>query len=434
MADILICSTPAVGHLAPLTAIGGHLVSRGHRVRMITGGRFAAAVTDAGIDHVPLRGAADIDDRDLDAALPGRRSKRGLAKLRYDIDSFFIATMLPQWEVVQEQFALRRPDVVLCESGFTAAVPIIMSGADRPPVISCGVIPLMISSPHTPPFGPGIRYLGGPLGRARNRLLNAVVQKAVFGDQQRHAQQVLGEIIPGATLPVFFMDWQLLADSMLQLTVPGFEYPRPELAGRVRFAGPVLPRSTRGYVLPTWWSDLDGERPVVLVTQGTIDTGNLDRVIGPTLRALADEDILVVAATGGPPVERLGPLPANARVEGFIPFDQLLPHASAMVTNGGYGGIHYALAHGVPLVVAGDSEDKPEAAARIAWSGAGVNLHTGDPSEKQLAQAVGRLLHRRRYRHAAQRLAREIAEHHALQTVAEVLERAAARGTAPPAK
>jgi hypothetical protein len=67
MADILICSTPAVGDLGPLTAIGGHLVSRGHRVRTIAGSRFAETVENARIAHVPLRGAADIDDRDLDA-------------------------------------------------------------------------------------------------------------------------------------------------------------------------------------------------------------------------------------------------------------------------------------------------------------------------------------------------------------------------------
>ena len=36
-----------------------------------------------------------------------------------------------------------------------------------------------------------------------------------------------------------------------------------------------------------------------------------------------------------------------------------------MLTNGGYGGVQYALAHGVPLVVAGDTEDKPEVAARV---------------------------------------------------------------------
>ena len=39
-----------------------------------------------------------------------------------------------------------------------------------------------------------------------------------------------------------------------------------------------------------------------------------------------------------------------------------------LVTNGGYGTVQQALAHGVPIVVAGATEDKPETAARIAWS------------------------------------------------------------------
>jgi UDP:flavonoid glycosyltransferase YjiC (YdhE family) len=36
-----------------------------------------------------------------------------------------------------------------------------------------------------------------------------------------------------------------------------------------------------------------------------------------------------------------------------------------MVTNGGYGGVQMALAHAVPLVVAGAKEDKPEVAGRV---------------------------------------------------------------------
>jgi UDP:flavonoid glycosyltransferase YjiC (YdhE family) len=39
-----------------------------------------------------------------------------------------------------------------------------------------------------------------------------------------------------------------------------------------------------------------------------------------------------------------------------------------MVTNGGYGGVQMALSYGVPLVVAGASEDKPEVAP--VWRGA----------------------------------------------------------------
>jgi UDP:flavonoid glycosyltransferase YjiC (YdhE family) len=60
-----------------------------------------------------------------------------------------------------------------------------------------------------------------------------------------------------------------------------------------------------------------------------------------------------------------------------------------MVTNGGYGGIQFALAHGVPLVVAGETEEKPDIAARVAWSGAG-NLKTGTPSADAVKAAVRR--------------------------------------------
>lgn len=40
-------------------------------------------------------------------------------------------------------------------------------------------------------------------------------------------------------------------------------------------------------------------RPVVHVTQGTIANKDFGQLIAPTLRALADEDVLVVVSTGG---------------------------------------------------------------------------------------------------------------------------------------
>ena len=63
-----------------------------------------------------------------------------------------------------------------------------------------------------------------------------------------------------------------------------------------------------------------------------------------------------------------------------------------MITNGGFGGVQQALAHGVPMVVAGATEDKKEVAARVAWSGTGVNLRTGRPSARALRRAVQRIL------------------------------------------
>ena len=80
-----------------------------------------------------------------------------------------------------------------------------------------------------------------------------------------------------------------------------------------------------------------------------------------------------------------------------------------MVTNGGYGGVHYALAHSIPLVVAGGGEDKPEVAARVAWSGTGVNLRTGRPKPEAIRHAVREVLDNPRYRTAADAAAQQIA-------------------------
>jgi UDP:flavonoid glycosyltransferase YjiC (YdhE family) len=131
---------------------------------------------------------------------------------------------------------------------------------------------------------------------------------------------------------------------------------------------------------------------VVHVTQGTVADGDLAALVLPTVHALAGEDVLVVAGTGRHDPASLGRLPANARVAPFVPHGWLLPHTSVLVTNGGFGGVQVALANGVPLVVAGATEDKPEVAARVAWAGVGVNLRTNTPTPAGIREAVRRVL------------------------------------------
>jgi UDP:flavonoid glycosyltransferase YjiC (YdhE family) len=225
------------------------------------------------------------------------------------------------------------------------------------------------------------------------------------------------------------MDSMVAADCFLQLSVSSLDYPRPDLPSTVSYVGPVLPRGPVPGQLPDWWSRLDGSRPVVLVTQGTLDVSDLERLIGPTVDGLRDEDVLVVAVTGGPPTHRLGPLPANTVAATFVPFDLLMRHVSVMVTNGGFGGTHHALAHDVPLVVAGDTEEKPEIAARVEWAGVGVNLRTGTPTPAQVREAVRRMLGPGPHHVRAQSIGAEIRRTDALGRIAaEVEARAAGQG------
>jgi UDP:flavonoid glycosyltransferase YjiC (YdhE family) len=193
----------------------------------------------------------------------------------------------------------------------------------------------------------------------------------------------------------------------------------------VRFIGALLDSAgSSEFTPPPWWPELDGGRPVVHVTQGTVAT-DAGQLLRPTLDALADEDMLVVATTGRE-IAGLGPVSANARVERFIPHARLLPHVDVMVTNGGFGGISNALTHGVPLVGAGDSQEKPEVLARLAWSGAGIDLKTGNPSPYRIRTAVRRVLGTPSYRENARRIQSDLARHDARREAAELLEQLAA--------
>jgi UDP:flavonoid glycosyltransferase YjiC (YdhE family) len=209
-----------------------------------------------------------------------------------------------------------------------------------------------------------------------------------------------------------------LADAYLQLSVPGFEFPR-DIPRSVHFVGtpPIIPNQVP---LPPWAHELDGSRRVVLVTQGTVANHNFELLIAPTLAALANEpDVLVVATTGGRPVDAIpGAIPSNARVASYLPFEWLLPRVDVLVTNGGYGSVNQAMSFGIPLVTAGMTEDKADVNARVAWSGVGVNLATNEPTQDALRAAVRTVLDRPAYRMRASQMANEFAR---IDTRSEIL-------------
>jgi UDP:flavonoid glycosyltransferase YjiC (YdhE family) len=96
-----------------------------------------------------------------------------------------------------------------------------------------------------------------------------------------------------------------------------------------------------------------------------------------------------------------------------------------MITNAGYNGVLTALAHGVPLICAGLSEDKANVSARVAWSGAGIDLKTDKPSPRQIRHAVRTVLRKSAYRRNAERIRADFASHNPPAEAAALLERLA---------
>jgi UDP:flavonoid glycosyltransferase YjiC (YdhE family) len=180
-------------------------------------------------------------------------------------------------------------------------------------------------------------------------------------------------------------------DAVAALTVPGFEFERGDAPDSVRLVGILPARSAADWEPPPWWAELDGSRPVVVVTQGTLANRDLS-LVESALTGLADLDVTVVAALGREVGALSIPVPPNAHVAEFIPFDVLLPNASAYITNGGLGGTQQAIAAGVPVIVAGVTEDKPAVAARVAYHNLGISLETATPTPEAVAAAAESVL------------------------------------------
>ncbi|OMC52946.1 glycosyl transferase [Mycobacterium sp. IS-2888] len=420
MSSVIIASIPAHGHVTPLLTVAENFVKRGDDVRFVTGSRFADKVAATGARHVPLPPEADFDDRNLFERFPERARLKGVKSIGFDIEHFFCRPAKAQYGTVVAAIAAQPADVVLAEQNFLGAALLLgHQRAARPAVVICGVIPLCIESRDIAPFGFGL-----PPARFLNRQRNfalGILQRRIL----RGGNQIINDLhseVHGKDMPGGFTGWHRRADGFVQFSVPSFEYPRSDAPPTLHFAGPLCATGSRA-PLPEWWSDLDATRPVIHVTQGTAANTDYEQAIAPTLRALADDDVLVVVATGGRPLDTLPPLPANARAAMFLPYDELIPRTAVYVTNGGYGGVHYALRYGVPIVATGGKEDKPEVGARVAWSGVGRRIRSERPTPRALRRDILAVLNQPRYRQASQLVAADLAAAPGFSCLAGVVDR-----------
>jgi UDP:flavonoid glycosyltransferase YjiC (YdhE family) len=309
-------------------------------------------------------------------------------RLRFGLVRGFCELAAAQARHVLAVHAAQPADALVVDAGYMGARFTTELGG--PPVGYYGTSLLPYASRQVPPLGLALPPRSGVAGHARDWMLWAALRAAVTGAT---AAALDGQRRELGLRPVHrtVLDWPVDAGVFVQLSPAGFDYPRSDLPATVHFVGMPAPPSAPDWTPPPWWDELTGRRPVVVVTQGTVKT-DPSQLLLPALAGLADLDVLVVAVTGSADPAVLGPLPANVRAGGFVPYGSLFPRAAAVVTNGGFGGVQLAIAHGVPLVVAGSTEEKPEVANRVAWSGVGINLRTGSPSPAAVRDAVTRVL------------------------------------------
>jgi UDP:flavonoid glycosyltransferase YjiC (YdhE family) len=406
---ILIASTPGRGHLNPLLAIGHILITEGHQVVGLSGTCLRNRIERIGAEFRPLPAGADFDEGDAIAAIPELKDlPPGPQWLRIVIERVFVDTIPAQHKGLEQVLKDFPADVIIGDNMMFGLLPMLLgSRSDRPPIVLCGTSIL-----HWPREDRAPHFAGLPPATTQAQLNEyaSIAQEhddVVNQPLARCVNRCLKDLGVGPLSMPLFDSVVELADVYLQLTAPSFEFPR-DVPPSVHFIGalPIIPSQVS---LPTWAHELDGSRKVVLVTQGTVANHDFGLLVAPTLAALANEpDLLVVVTAGGRPIEAIpGPIPTNARLASFLPFEWVLPRVDVFVTNGGYGSVNQAMSFGIPLVTAGLTEDKADVNARVAWSGVGIDLATNEPTPQALWKATRTVLDNPNYRLRASLMADE---------------------------
>ncbi|MBW2253298.1 MAG: glycosyltransferase family 1 protein [Deltaproteobacteria bacterium] len=152
--------------------------------------------------------------------------------------------------------------------------------------------------------------------------------------------------------------------------------------------------------LPEGAQALFGPHPRVFASLGTAmgDTGwgFLGRAVAG-LQGVAGS--VVMASSWSPP-----DLPANVRVEPWLPQLAVLPEVDVVLCHAGQGTVNEALCHGLPLAMAPIQYDQASVAARVEALGAGLRLSFDDDGPERIREVVHRLLHTPGFAQAARRV------------------------------
>lgn len=369
MSKILVYTSPARGHLYPLVPTLEELRRRGHQLSVRTLASEVDRVRALGLAAEPI--SAAIEAREIDDWKAKSPPGALLAACRT-----FLERGRHELGDLRQAIEREQPDLLFTDVNSWGAAAAAQASGLPWAVFAPYFLPLR--APGAPPWGLGLRPMGGVLGRLRDALLwsvvNALYDRALPGLNELRASAGVGPFRHVA-------DFARQPPCVISYTAEPFEYPRAWPA-HVRLVGPGV------WEPPTAApaSSPPDERPLVLVTCST-EYQNDGRLIETALAALADEPVRVVATTAS-----LDPAtfqaPANARVERFLPHGPLLREAACVVCHGGMGITQKALAAGVPVCVVPFGRDQLEVARHVEVARAGTRLPSTRLSAARLRRAI----------------------------------------------
>jgi MGT family glycosyltransferase len=381
------------GHVFPAIAVARALRERGHEVWLETRERWRDAVEESGARFVPAPEYIAFPK-----PMPGMPARPTMAES--------VRSLEP---------ALRdaRPDLVINDL-FTlpAALAAEAAGIRRATMIAH---PYPVNEPGMPYFMVGLLPPRTPVGAAALRLA-----QPWFARRERRQRSEQNAVRAELGLPPTDRTFATISEALVLVgTFPQLEYPR-RWPAHVHVTGPWLFEPSHPPVdIP------QGDGPLVVVAASTAQDQRLD-VVRTALDALADEPVRLLVTLSGRREWR-GEAPANATLTDWVSYEQVLPHASLVVSNGGHGTVARALAGGVPLIVRPAGTDQGENGARVAWARAGLMLPRGVFGRRTLRLSVRRVLRDGGFAARARELSEWARRNDGAARAAELVSRHAAR-------
>ncbi len=428
---ILLATMPFEGHFGPLTSLAVHLKGSGHDVRWYAAESYAAKLMALGIERIPFARARDVNAQNLDQLFPEYAALgSGPKAIEFALTQIFFGNLEAHYRDIADARAEFPFDVLIADGAFYAARLVAEKLGVRVYVINPA--PSLETSRDVPPPFFGLLPSRTPWAKLRDWFVRRLVESST-----RSGRKLLAEIREREGLAPYVgsvFDLQVEhSRAIFQIGVPGLDFPRSDAPRNFEYVGALLPQHTPGSTEHDYAELAKRHDGIIVVSQGTVDNRDPEKLLVPTLEALGDGPRLVVAATGYRHTEALRRRFSgkNVLIEDFVDFRSALPHASLFVCNGGFGSVLLALSAAVPLVNAGKLEGKSEVNARVAYSGAGIDLRTERPTPNRVERAVQHVLGDPSYARAAKRIAEELASYAPLHIIESRLLADAAERTAP---
>lgn len=177
---------------------------------------------------------------------------------------------------------------------------------------------------------------------------------------------------------------------------------------------------------PQWLLDIPDDKPLGLVTLGTIFTGDLG-FYSWAAQAIAREGMIPIITVGWNPIEPekkaelKRALPRGTRLLTWAPYDHVLPRCKMMIHHGGMGTTHSAILHGVPQIVVPHAADQRIQARRVSEIKVGLHLTAHDVRQGQLWEGVHAIMEADWVQNNAKQVAASMASLGGIERAAELI-------------